>query len=574
MSELDPNHVSAPAGAPEGALIVQQDGALIVDVRAPSYAELRDLLAGFAQLVKAPDPLHTYRLTRVSLWNAAAAGATPDQVVETLRVHARYGLPAEVEADIRAQMGRWGGLVLSRLPEGRGFLLEALDPALPEALARYKSLGEQLEPTAAPGQWRVAPGARGEVKRALAKLGFPVLDRGGFQDGEPLPIALRSEAGGAPFALRPYQREAVDAFVDGPSGGDGGHGVVVLPCGAGKTVVALGALASVQMRALILAPGATAVRQWIRELLDKTTLRPDEVGEYSGQKKEVRPVTVATYQIATRPRHRGLLEDQGWGLIVYDEVHLLPAPLFRTTAELQARRRLGLTATLVREDGRETEVFTLIGPKRYELPWKVLEAQGYVAEARCVELRVEPTEALLHQIERASGQDRYRLAAEYIEKDRRVEALLKAHPGERALIIGQYLGQLQRIAARLGAPLLTGETPQTEREGLFRAFRAGEVQTLVVSRVANFAVDLPDASLLIQVSGLFGSRQEEAQRLGRVLRPKAGGKGAYFYTLVTQDTVDQDFALRRQRFLTEQGYTYAIQRAEPPARSPEEAVQA
>ncbi len=544
----------------ERAIIIQSDGSLLVDVHAPGYEAAREALSMFAHLEKAPEHLHTYRITPVSLWNAAAAGATAEEVLAALRENARYGLPETVAKQVVEQMGRWGRLVLEPSEAPEWLWLRAGDPVVEAALGRYSAVAELVRPDGE-GRFRVPRAHRGTLKQLLARLGYPVLDRAGYADGAPLSVALRETTrAGHPFALRPYQREAVEAFLAGGRGDAmGGHGVVVLPCGGGKTVVAIGAMAALGMRTLILATGTTAVRQWIAEILDKTTLSEEEVGEYSGQRKAIRPVTVATYQIATRSAHRSLFESEDFGFIVYDEVHMLPAPLFSTTADLQARRRLGLTATLVREDGKEAEVFSLIGPKRYEVPWRLLERDGFVAEAECVEIRIPPSEALLSKVLLAQGQDRYRIPAEYHVKDRVVRSLVAEHRGERILVIGQYLDQLERIATRLGAPLLTGETPQDARDRLFGEFKAGTVPVLVVSRIANFSVDLPDASVLIQVSGLFGSRQEEAQRLGRVLRPKPDGRPARFYTLVTADTPDQDFALRRQRFLTEQGYRYRIE---------------
>ncbi len=564
----------------ERALIVQSDGSLLVDTQASGYQSAREELSAFAQIVKTPGQLHTYRITPVSLWNAAAAGWTPEQVMEVLERHARYGVPESVSERIGEQIKRWGSLILRADEEADGtsesdnrLRLVAKDPDAAEAIARYESLAEVLTASTDEWTWYVRPGDRGNVKQILARLGFPVLDMAGYTDGTPLSINVRTtKMDGSEFALRSYQESAVESFLAAAPGeqvndrllnglgsyGSGGHGVVVLPCGGGKTIVGIGAMARLGMHTLILATGATAVRQWITEILDKTELTAEEVGEYSGQRKQIRPVTVATYQIATRPRHRALFERQDFGFIIYDEVHLLPAPLFRTTAYLQARRRLGMTATLVREDGREAEVFSLIGPKRYEMPWRSLEGSGWVATAQCCEIRVPPTPGLADRVDSAQGQDRYRLAAENKNKDRVVEDLIAIHEGERILVIGQYLDQLRRVASRLRAPILTGDVPQDERDDLYAAFRCGDQPVLVVSRVANFSVDLPDATVCVQVSGLFGSRQEEAQRLGRILRPKSDGRKALFYTLVTVDTPDQHFALARQRFLTEQGYRYSI----------------
>ncbi len=554
------------------ALIVQSDGSLLVDVQAEGYDKARMDLASFAQIVKTPGNLHTYRITPVSLWNAAAAGWTSKQVKDVLTRHARYDVPDGVFFTIEKQMARWGQLVLDDLGDKGRLRLTARDEDAVDAVDKYDSLKKMLSPASTEGAWLLAAEDRGNLKQVLSRLGYPVIDCAGYTDGAPLPVALRDvSTKGERFSMRPYQTSAVEAFLHGGSissgsigmeapahGHVGGHGVVVLPCGGGKTIVGIGAMARLGMHTLILATGATAVRQWIFEILDKTGLSENDVGEYTGQKKQVRPVTVATYQIATRQRHRMLFESQSFGLIIYDEVHLLPAPLFRTTAYLQARRRLGMTATLVREDGREAEVFSLIGPKRYELPWRALEEDGWVAKARCEEIRVEPPPSLLEKVEKRRDRDAFRLFSESPKKDEVVEHLVCKHRGQRILIIGQYLSQLRRLARRLGAPLLTGEVPQDERDVLFRDFREGRRPILVVSRVANFSVDLPDASVCIQVSGLFGSRQEEAQRLGRILRPKLDGREALFYTLVTPDTREQHFALARQRFLTEQGYRYVI----------------
>ncbi len=552
-----------------GALIVQSDGSLLLDVHDPGHEAARAALAPFAHLEKAPEHLHTYRITPVSLWNAAAAGFGVAEVRAALEDHARYGVPEVILAEVESQIGRWGKLVLEREADGDRFLLTVEDGLLKLAIEKYAVVADFLEPRDEISYF-VPPDGRGPIKQALARLGYPVVDLAGYTDGAPLTFSLRESE---TFSLRDYQTDAVEAFLEGAGkasasgttpGGRGGHGVVVLPCGAGKTVVGLGVMARLQMQVLILATGTTAVRQWISEILDKTDLQVDQVGEYSGERKQIRPVTVATYQIATRPKHQALFGQSSWGLVIYDEVHLLPAPLFRTTADLQARRRLGLTATLVREDGREAEVFGLIGPKRHELPWRALESEGWVATAQCTEVRVDPTDALLAKVMVAEGQNRYRYAAEYEGKDRVVEVLIAEHEGERILVIGQYLDQLERLSRRLGVPLITGATPQDERDILFESFREGTTPVLVVSRVANFSIDLPDASVLLQVSGLFGSRQEEAQRLGRILRPKSDGRPARFFSVVTADTPDQDFALRRQRFLTEQGYEYRIERWEAP----------
>jgi DNA excision repair protein ERCC-3 len=548
---------------PENPLIVQGDHTVLVEVDNPRYAEARDRLARFAELVKSPEHVHTYRITPLSIWNACAVGVGAAEITEALRDLAKFPVPPHVEASVRDQASRYGRLRVRR--DGRGLVLEADDAPLAEEVSRHKQVAPLLGERVSPREFRVDPGQRGRLKQALVKVGFPAEDLAGYTEGEPLPVGLRSETGaGAPFTLRPYQREAAAAF-HAAGTERGGSGVVVLPCGAGKTVVGMACMAEVGASTLVLTTSVTAVRQWISELLDKTTLHPDQVGEYTGAAKEVRPVTVATYQVLT---HRGrgsgefthleLFDRRDWGLIVYDEVHLLPAPVFQVTAGLQARRRLGLTATLVREDGREDDVFALIGPKKAEVPWKVLEGQGWIATAACTEVRVPLPGELRMPYAVAEARDKFRIASENPDKAEAVRRILARHPGEPALIIGMYLSQIRDIAAALDVPVLTGDTSQAKRDRLYADFKAGRVPVLAVSKVANFAVDLPDASLAVQVSGTFGSRQEEAQRLGRILRPKAGANQAHFYSLVTRDTVEQEFALKRQLFLCEQGYAYHI----------------
>jgi DNA excision repair protein ERCC-3 len=551
-------------------VIVQSDRSVLLETDSADYPAARDVLARFAELVKSPEHVHTYRITPISLWNAAAAGHDPETVLEQLDAHSRYPVPGTVAAEIREQMGRFGHLRLEAPgDEGEGPLrLVAEEGDLMEELARRPEVARLLTARVSSRLALVPPGHRGALKQALARAGYPVDDRAGYTEGLPLELRLRETArSGLPFALRDYQAEAVAVFHSGGSP-RGGSGVVVLPCGAGKTMVGLGAMATLGLRTLVLTTSTTALRQWRDELSDKTDVDPEKVGEYSGERKEIRDVTLSTYQILTYRRSKGepfahasLFRGHGWGLVIYDEVHLLPAPVFRATAEIQATRRLGLTATLVREDGREEDVFALIGPKRYDVPWRDLEARGYVAEAICTEIRVPLDRPRRLKVAAASPREQYRLAATASEKLPVIERLLREHRGEKTLVIGQYLDQLEEIARRVRAPLLTGRTPQAERERLFEAFRRGELPVLVVSKVANFAVDLPSASVAIQVSGAFGSRQEEAQRLGRLLRPKPGGKVARFYAVVARDTRDQDFAGHRQIFLTEQGYRYVIETA-------------
>ena len=543
----------------ENPLIVQSDHTVLLEVDGPKYADARDALAAFAELVKSPEHIHTYRITPLSIWNAAAAGHQAAEMVEALTSLAKYPVPQNILRDIEDYAARYGRIRLVR--EGDRLILESDDETLLiEAWASpgvKRHLIERLSPT----RTLVDAGMRGHIKQAMIRLGYPVEDLAGYVEGGPLEISLDENDD---FRVRGYQEEAVDAFWAGGSA-RGGSGVIALPCGAGKTIVGMAAMARIQRKTLILTTNLTAVRQWQDELRDKCAIDPEDIGEYTGERKEVRSVTVTTYQILTYRRtktepfiHFELFSSNDWGLIIYDEVHLLPAPVFRVTAEIQATRRLGLTATLVREDGKEDEVFTLIGPKRYDVPWKVLERQGFIAQASCTEVRV-PMQ--LEDRPRYAGADRrqkFRLASENRGKYDVMMRLIKQHDQDLVLIIGQYLRQLKEIAHITGAPIITGRTPNDERAELYGKFRSGEIKLLIVSKVGNFAIDLPDASVLIQVSGTFGSRQEEAQRLGRILRPKADNGQAYFYSLVTRDTLDQDYAQNRQLFLTEQGYSYRI----------------
>jgi DNA excision repair protein ERCC-3 len=535
----------------DGPLIVQSDKTLLLEVDHGEAEAARRAIAPFAELERAPEHVHTYRLTPLGLWNARAAGHDAEQVVNALITYSRYAVPHALLVDVADTMDRYGRLTLEK--DGDRLVLHSTDRPVLEEILRHKRiqplLGERLDDSTV----LVHPSERGHLKQQLLKVGWPAEDRAGYVDGEAHPIALDE----AEWSLRPYQQQAVDGFWHG------GSGVVVLPCGAGKTLVGAGAMAKAAATTLILVTNTVSARQWRDELLRRTTLTEDEIGEYSGARKEIRPVTIATYQVLTTKRkgvypHLDLLDARDWGLILYDEVHLLPAPIFRMTADLQARRRLGLTATLVREDGREADVFSLIGPKRFDAPWKDIEAQGYIAPADCVEVRVTLPDAERMTYAMAEAEDRYRLGSTSDSKNAVVQALVEKHRGEPTLVIGQYLDQLDTLAGRLDADLITGETSVAERQKLFQQFRTGEIGLLVVSKVANFSIDLPEASIAIQVSGTFGSRQEEAQRLGRVLRPKGDGRTAHFYTVVSRDTVDADFAAHRQRFLAEQGYSYRI----------------
>ena len=541
----------------DGPLIVQSDKTVLLEVDHEQAEEARRAIAPFAELERSPEHIHTYRLTPLGLWNARAAGHDAEQVVNVLLTFSRYAVPHALLVDVAETMARYGRLRLDKHPT-HGLVLASTDRAVFEEVLRSKKvagmLGERLDGVPdSEGSVAVHPSQRGNLKQALLKLGWPAEDFAGYVDGEAHAIDLAEDG----WTLRDYQRAAVDGFWAG------GSGVVVLPCGAGKTLVGAAAMATAQATTLILVTNTVAARQWRDELLRRTSLTEAEIGEYSGSKKEIRPVTIATYQVLTTKRkgayrHLELLDARDWGLVVYDEVHLLPAPVFRMTADLQARRRLGLTATLVREDGREDDVFTLIGPKRYDAPWKEIEAQGYIAPADCVEVRVTLPEHERLAYAMADPDTRYRMCATTAAKTQVVEQLLAHHAGEPVLVIGQYLDQLDDLAARLDAPVIKGETKVAERQRLFDAFRAGEIPTLVVSKVANFSIDLPGASVAVQVSGTFGSRQEEAQRLGRILRPKPDGRAARFYAVVARDTVDQEFAQHRQRFLAEQGYGYRI----------------
>ncbi|MFD2793553.1 DNA repair helicase XPB [Promicromonospora vindobonensis] len=558
---------------PDGPLIVQSDKTLLLEVDHPSAEQARRSIAPFAELERAPEHVHTYRLTALGLWNARAAGHDAEQVVSTLIEFSRYPVPHALLVDVAETMARYGRLQLVQDP-AHGLVLRSTDRAvLAEVLKSRRTaglVGERLDDATV----AVHPSERGHLKQVLVKLGWPAEDLAGYVDGEKHPIELNHTTEprtphekASTWEMRPYQAQAVDGFWHG------GSGVVVLPCGAGKTIVGAGAMAKSGTTTLILVTNTVSARQWRDELVRRTSLTEDEIGEYSGARKEIKPVTIATYQVLTTKRkgvytHLELLDARDWGLVLYDEVHLLPAPVFRMTADLQARRRLGLTATLVREDGREDEVFSLIGPKRFDAPWKDIEAQGYIAPADCVEVRLTLPESERMTYATAEMEDKYRLAASASGKKKVVEQIVARHPNDQVLVIGQYIDQLEELAEHLGAPIITGGTTNKERQRLFGAFREGEISRLVVSKVANYSVDLPEASVAIQVSGSFGSRQEEAQRLGRIMRPKADGRTAHFYAVVARDTVDQDFAAHRQRFLAEQGYAYRIVDAEDLDESP------
>jgi len=551
---------------PANPVIVQGDGKVLLETQHPEFDRARDFLARFAELEASPDLLHTYRISPLSLWNAASAGMTRDEIVDRLRALSKFDIPAEVLRHIEDTIGRFGLVQLHPHPDQpRQFLRVTFATAYVEKLIRKTDTGRELLQQDGRRHWKLSTGMRGMFKQRMLLENWPIQDLAGFADGDPLPLKLRTTmvGNGKPFEPRDYQKEAVKRwFMEGHPAG--GHGVVVLPCGAGKTIVALTAMTTVEQHTLVLCNNETAVHQWVRECLDKTTITKDQIGVYTGKTKQIRPITVATYQVLTWRRskdadyeHMHLFRDHNWGLLVYDEVHLLPAPVFGATAELQGCRRLGLTATLIREDGREGDVFSLVGPKRYDLPWQLLEKRGFVAEARCFEIRVPFSRKNRNKYERSRNNEKFRLASENPAKLAVVEELVRKHADDNVLIIGTYLTQLKQLSKELDAPLLTGSTPHREREELYKGFRTGRIKRLVVSKVANFAIDLPDANVAIQVSGSFGSRQEEAQRLGRILRPK--DEPATFYTVVTADSKEQEFAMKRQLFLTEQGYRYFIE---------------
>jgi DNA excision repair protein ERCC-3 len=555
---------------PENPIVVQSDRSVFLETERANYEVARDALAQFAELIKSPEHIHTYRITPLSLWNAASAGLTSDDIIRSLETYTKYDIPQNITQDVKEYVARYGQLKL--LQEGDQLILVAKDPMLAKELTASRSLERFFERVLDKERIEVKRGMRGRVKQALIKIGWPVEDLAGYVEGEPIDIIMRDPAAtGRPFRLRQYQRDAADVFWAGGSA-RGGSGVLVLPCGAGKTIIGIAVMSRISQHTLILSTNITALRQWRDELLDKTGLSNDEIGEYSGEVKErERPIVLTTYQILTYRKsrddqfeHLDLFNNGRWGLIIYDEVHLLPAPVFRAVAEIQGKRRLGLTATLVREDGKEDDVFSLIGPKKFDVPWKVLERQGWIAKAECVEIRIPLPEENRMEYAVADTKSKFRIASENPLKIEVIKELIERHKEDNILVIGQYLEQLHVIANILqqgsptDIPIITGKTPTRERERIYGDFKEGRLKCMIVSKVANFAIDLPDANVAIQVSGTFGSRQEEAQRLGRILRPKAEGKMAHFYSLVTKDTKDQEFAANRQLFLTEQGYRYVI----------------
>ncbi len=548
---------------PSNPAIVQSDRSILLEVDNPRFVPARNALSRFAELEKSPEHIHTYRISPLSLWNAASLGLKSEEVLSDLEQCSKYDIPQNIRFEVAEQMSRYGKLRL--VSRNSDLLIESTDRHIITEIWNNEQVRPYIDELLDDFTVVIDPASRGFIKQSLIKIGYPVEDVAGYTPGKPLKLGLRDRTlDGRPFLLRDYQQDAMEAFYAGGTV-RGGSGVVVLPCGSGKTIIGIGVIDKCQAMTLILTTNITALRQWRQELLDKTTLTGDQIGEYSGEAKNILPVTLATYHILTYRKtklsafpHFGLFNREDWGLIIYDEVHLLPAPVFRYTAEIQAKRRLGLTATLIREDGRETDVFSLIGPKKYDVPWKDLERQGWIAEARCTEIRVPLPMELRVNYAMAGLRKKYRIASENPMKTHVVERLITRHRDDLVLVIGQYLTQLELLAGEFNAPIITGRVENTERERLYDAFRRGEIKLLVVSKVANFAVDLPDANVAIQVSGTFGSRQEEAQRLGRILRPKKNGSAARFYSVITRDTQDQEFSAKRQLFLTEQGYSYEI----------------
>ncbi|MEW9697841.1 DNA repair helicase XPB [Paenibacillus sp. SI8] len=553
-------------GNPAQPMIVQSDLSVLLETHHPEFETVRSTLSRFADLIKSPEHLHTYRITPLSLWNAAAAGMPIGEMTLFLQHYAKFGVPSAVLSSIRKYLKRYGLLRMENV--GHELYLVSDDTVVLKEISLLDEMQSYLQDTRGERAIAVSPANRGLLKQELTKLGYPVEDLADYRSGEYVDISLNDHSSQVetPFQLRDYQKQAVDAFGRIGDGRSLGSGVLVLPCGAGKTVIGIAAMAQCNCATLILTSNVTSVRQWKREILEKTGLTEEQVGEYNGTCKDVRPITIATYQILT---HRGrkdeeffhmrLFNEREWGLIIYDEVHLLPAPVFRATADIQATRRLGLTATLIREDGREEDVFSLVGPKRYEMAWKELESKGWLAKVTCREIRVPLSEPDRDRYGMSGSRQQFRIAGENAAKQEAIDHLLRLHASEQILVIGQYIDQLEQIAAHTGAPLISGRMAHDEREKLYQCFKEGSLSLLIVSKVANFAVDLPDAAVAIQVSGSYGSRQEEAQRLGRILRPKrSGANSAVFYTLISEDTKEQDFAIKRQLFLVEQGYQYCI----------------
>lgn len=544
-------------------VIIQSDNTLLLEVDNPDFENARDAIAQFSELVKSPEHIHTYKISPLSLWNAAAAGLTYQNIMTILKQNSRYEIPEIVVTTIKDQMRRYG--LLKLVARGNDIILISSDPILLNEICNTKKIQQFIDTRIDDSQVKIRKLYRGHIKQALIKIGFPVEDLAGYEEGDPCPIKMKDiSARGQEFQIRDYQQSSVTAFYRG-GGPEGGSGIVVLPCGAGKTIVGIAIMSLLSTETLILVTNTIALRQWKEELLDKTHLGPDQIGEFSGEKKEIRPITIATYNILTYRKdkngpflHFELFNSKNWGLIIYDEVHLLPAPVFRMTSEIQSKRRLGLTATLIREDGMEADVFSLIGPKKFDMPWKTLEKSNWIAKALCTEVRIDLPDDLRMKYSLAKDREKFRIASENHEKIGIVSSLIEHHKQSNILIIGQYISQLKEIADQFKYPMITGSTSIGEREEMYNKFKEETIKILVVSKVANFSIDLPDANVAIQISGTFGSRQEEAQRLGRILRPKKGDNKAYFYTIITSNSVEEKFAHNRQLFLTEQGYTYII----------------
>ncbi|MBE7410894.1 MAG: DEAD/DEAH box helicase [Leptospiraceae bacterium] len=545
-------------------LIVQSDKTMLLEVDNPEFEDCRSMISKFAELEKSPEYLHTYRISPLSLWNAASIRMTADEIIESLEKFARYSVPKNVINEIKEQIGRYGKVKLVKEDNG-DLVIISNEPGFLQEISNHRAIQPFIQERMKDDKILVKKEYRGHIKQALIKIGFPVEDLAGYDEGNKYGFNLKPVTiGGRNFGMRDYQRASVEVFHAGGRN-EGGSGVVVLPCGAGKTIVGIGVMQIIGAETLILVTNTLSIRQWKNEILDKTDIPESDIGEYSGETKEIKPITIATYNILTHRKKKGsdfthfhIFSANNWGLIVYDEVHLLPAPVFRMTSELQAKRRLGLTATLVREDGLEEDVFSLIGPKKYDVPWKELENKSWIAEAKCIEIRVSMEEELRLKYSVADDREKFRLASENPDKMKAIEKILQKHSESNILIIGQYINQLEAIADKFKIPLITGKTPLSERQELYDAFRTGKIRTLVVSKVANFSIDLPDANIAIQVSGTFGSRQEEAQRLGRILRPKQNDNTAVFYSLISRDSSEERFGQNRQLFLTEQGYEYEI----------------
>lgn len=538
-------------------LIVQSDRTLMLDVHSEAANSCRDQIIAFSELVKAPEHVHTYSISAISLWNATSAGLSASEIITRLERWSRFDIPAGVRTYIEDISSRFGKLVL--VPgDDESYTLNIMDPFIAKAISSNRTLAGIVRRTEDPSRFSIRRYDRGTAKLELIRLGYPVDDRIPLAKSEPVHIDLN-------VGLRDYQKLAKESIL-GDMGPGTGFGTIVMPCGSGKTVVGLSLMASLKTRTLILCPNVVAVHQWMNELRAKTDIDPELIGEYSGERKELKPVTVCTYQVLTYRSskdddfpHMKVIQEGNWGLVIYDEVHMLPAPVFKITAELQSVYRAGLTATLIREDGREEDVFSLVGPKRFDIPWTDLSQAGWIAEAYCIEIRTPLPAELELPYAIAQKREKYKIASTNAEKMKIVEALLSKHRGESIIIIGQYLDQLMEVRRHFGFPVITGSTPNSKRDELYARFRDGSEKVLIVSKVANFAIDLPDASVAIQISGTFGSRQEEAQRLGRILRPKR--KSSFFYSVITRNTVEEEFSANRQRFLVEQGYRYETREA-------------